>query len=69
MSSKRHIAVIADKIRANPECEALWDDLGRAAVQVVRDCVTWHKQKGKDPREVIQKMQRVVGAITNSRNN
>jgi hypothetical protein len=64
LGPKQRLALVAQQIRENPECDAHWAEAAVLTAEVVRDCVLWHKKRGRDPREVIDKMLRVLGAIT-----
>jgi hypothetical protein len=64
LGPKQRLALIAQQIRENPESDEHWKQAGIESVEVVRDCVLWHKKRGRDSRQVIDKMLRILGAIT-----
>jgi hypothetical protein len=64
VTAKQRLAEIAKQISADPECDAHWQQAGVETVAVIRECVLWHKQRGRDPLQVMDKMLRVLDAIT-----
>jgi hypothetical protein len=66
VNAKDRLRKIVEQISADPKCDALWKQAGLEAVNVVRECVEWHTQRGRDPRQVTKKMLRVIDAIVDS---